>query len=139
MPFCPICRFEYQEGIKECPDCGAELVEKLEPEEIIDKLKTAYITLSPSTSQMICELLRQQEIPCLASNELGSAILPILGESAEIQILVPEKKLSQAQDLIRTYFEDNPQELELVICSNCRARIEPELKKCPFCGEEFKE
>ncbi len=32
MPFCPKCRYEYVDGIGECPDCGVCLVEKLEEE-----------------------------------------------------------------------------------------------------------
>ncbi len=135
MPFCPICRFEYQEGVKTCPDCGAELVDRLEPEKILEKLKPAYITSSPATSQMICELLKDQGIACLTSNQLGSALLPVFGESAEIQILVPENKAEEAQQIIKAYFEENPEEVSLVICSNCGAYVDADLDKCPVCGE----
>ncbi|HDQ26346.1 MAG TPA: hypothetical protein ENN43_06350 [bacterium] len=31
--FCPACRYEYEEGIIECPDCGEKLIEKLPGEE----------------------------------------------------------------------------------------------------------
>jgi len=31
--FCPNCKYEYKEGIKKCPDCGADLVDALEEEE----------------------------------------------------------------------------------------------------------
>jgi predicted amidophosphoribosyltransferase len=33
MPFCPQCRYEYRAGLRQCPDCGAELVDELLPEE----------------------------------------------------------------------------------------------------------
>ena len=29
MPYCPICQCEYKQGVKECPDCEVELVDKL--------------------------------------------------------------------------------------------------------------
>ncbi len=29
MPFCPHCRDEFEDEVKECPDCGVLLVEKL--------------------------------------------------------------------------------------------------------------
>ena len=32
MPFCPKCRYEYIDGIGDCPDCGVRLVRKLEEE-----------------------------------------------------------------------------------------------------------
>ena len=31
MPFCPQCRGEYMDWVRECPDCKVPLVEKLEP------------------------------------------------------------------------------------------------------------
>ena len=31
MPFCPSCEFEYRRGVRTCPDCGVELVERLPP------------------------------------------------------------------------------------------------------------
>lgn len=32
MPFCPKCKYEYCEGIEECPDCNIKLVKKLHEE-----------------------------------------------------------------------------------------------------------
>lgn len=32
MPYCPECKYEYVQGIKQCPDCNVDLIEKL-PEE----------------------------------------------------------------------------------------------------------
>jgi hypothetical protein len=32
MPFCPVCRYEYNPGVFECPDCREKLVDLLEPE-----------------------------------------------------------------------------------------------------------
>lgn len=33
MPWCPICKNEYQEGYSKCADCGCDLVDELEEEE----------------------------------------------------------------------------------------------------------
>jgi hypothetical protein len=33
MPYCPKCRYEYIEGVEECPDCDVKLVEEMPPEE----------------------------------------------------------------------------------------------------------
>ena len=37
MPYCPKCRYEYREGIEECPDCDVELVEVLPTEQEQEK------------------------------------------------------------------------------------------------------
>ncbi len=49
MPWCPVCKNEYQEGVTVCADCGAKLVEALSqrkevllasgPEELISRMK----------------------------------------------------------------------------------------------------
>ena len=39
MPFCPKCRYEYIDGIGDCPDCGVRLVEKLEEEESTENIE----------------------------------------------------------------------------------------------------
>jgi hypothetical protein len=41
--FCPVCLYEYINGIKECPDCGSKLVEKLPEEEGEPQLETAEL------------------------------------------------------------------------------------------------
>jgi hypothetical protein len=37
MPFCPRCKSEYREGLRQCPDCRVELVERLAPEPSMPK------------------------------------------------------------------------------------------------------
>ncbi len=139
MPFCPICRYEYREGIEVCPDCDAKLVPKLEPEHISRSLKKAYTTNSPAMAEMIQEMLEEEKIASVLSNELGSALIPVAGESTEIAILVPEEKTAEAQELIKVFFEENPDTGEFIVCSNCGARVESDLAACPFCGEAFEE
>jgi hypothetical protein len=39
MPFCNVCKYEYVEGIKRCPDCDVDLVDKLSEEEIVPKIE----------------------------------------------------------------------------------------------------
>lgn len=38
MPWCPVCKNEYGEGIKLCAECKVELVERLEDEKKSDEL-----------------------------------------------------------------------------------------------------
>jgi len=139
MPFCPICKYEYQEGIEVCPEHNAKLVARLEAEHIFQSLQKAYTTNSPALAEMIKEMLEEEKIASALSNEFGSAMIPVAGESNEIAILVPEQKLREAQDLIKVFFEENPDTSEFILCSNCHARVESDLASCPFCAEAFDE
>jgi len=140
MPFCPICKYEYREGIEKCPECDAKLVDQLESAEAIyTSLKSAHTANSSVIAGMIQEMLEEKGIASVLSNELASSIIPGLGEIREIKILVPEQRLSEAQELIKAYFEDNPDPGNFSVCSNCGAKVETDLASCPFCGEKFEE
>jgi hypothetical protein len=139
MPFCPICSSEYQEGVQTCPDCGVKLVPKLDPDKVTEKFRDAYTTKTTAIAEMIKEALEQEGIYCLLSNELGSAILPMAGESSEIKVLVPSNKLEEAHALIKSFFDESPDIATFTFCSNCNARVEADLDACPFCGEAFRE
>lgn len=41
--FCPVCLYEYKEGIKKCPDCGAKLVDELPKDKGQPQLETAEL------------------------------------------------------------------------------------------------
>ncbi len=78
MPFCPSCRYEYKEGIIECPDCGDKLVESL-PEEVqpavdeerhIDWVALARLT-SSQYAEMVLEGLRAKNIPAVIKSTGG--------------------------------------------------------------------
>lgn len=55
MPWCPVCRNEYREGIKVCADCHTELVETLEPEE-----RSEDAARQEELARMYAALLREQ-------------------------------------------------------------------------------
>lgn len=59
MPWCPICKNEYQEGIEVCADCGATLVDEL-PEEK-DMKVVAYIS-EPELAEKLVEYLGYSNI-----------------------------------------------------------------------------
>jgi hypothetical protein len=140
MPFCPICGSEYKEGVMTCADCGVKLVDKLpDPDKVHEKFRDAYTTKSPAIAEMIKEALEEEGIYCLLSNELGTAMLPMAGESSEIKILVPSDKIEEAHNLIKGFFEESPDIATFTFCSNCNARVESDLDACPFCGEAFGE
>ena len=117
MPFCPNCRYEYKEGIRECPDCGACLVQELPQEEATQTglRKTAksphFVPLRnlPSRlyAQMLEEALRNEGIPSMTK---GDAAFPFRTATnhipvAEVTIWVPEKDLEKARELADWMFD----------------------------------
>jgi hypothetical protein len=98
--FCPHCRYEYLEGIKTCPDCGAELVAELPPENEPEYIELVTVFKSDDTSALLLarSLLEGEEIPFFPKGD-GIADLfaagrigfnPVVG-SIEIQVRVEDK------------------------------------------------
>ena len=69
MPFCPECRYEYEEDVKECADCGKPLVNRLPKEkedEPVPNIK--FVALPGLPGRMYAEMIKnvfdKQGIPC---------------------------------------------------------------------------
>ena len=139
MSYCPICGCEYGQGIATCEECGVRLVDKPPEKGAHEKLRDAYTTKSPAIAEMVKDVLEQEGIGVILSNELGSAILPLGGESSDIKVMVSAEKIPEAHSLIKSFFEDSPDIAEFIFCSNCGARVEADQSSCPFCGEQFDE
>jgi hypothetical protein len=56
MSYCPKCKYEYKEDIKECPDCGVPLVDKLPDESLED---SEYVPLRSLPSRLYAEMLQE--------------------------------------------------------------------------------
>ena len=81
MPYCPECRYEYQNTVSECPDCESPLVEALpdrggRPLRLIE----LYRGKTPEV-RILEEALRQEGIPSL--------VRPVEPFAATIGDLVP--------------------------------------------------
>jgi hypothetical protein len=86
MPYCPDCRYEYQTGVDQCPDCESALVEALpsrsgRPLQLIE----LYRGRSPEV-RILEEALRQEGIPSLVrpveplSALVGDVALPMFSQ-----------------------------------------------------------
>ncbi len=97
MPFCPICHFEYREGVTLCPDCNENLVASLPPEDTRPKndwrrrkgsqaqtvgspaedADIEWVALAQLTSlqsaEMVLEVLLDKDIPAALHSGAGHA------------------------------------------------------------------
>jgi hypothetical protein len=102
--FCPNCRTEYKEGITECADCGAPLVEELPPEpkpEWTD-LVTVLSTVNASTVALAKSILEEAGIEFNVRGELPKAMLSI----GIMQIQVSSDDEAEARRLLEGIEED---------------------------------
>jgi hypothetical protein len=93
MPYCPRCRYEYQEGTARCADCGAALVAFLPETWRRVKLVELYTGRSLET-RMLQETLRQHGIPSLVR-----AAEPLRGIIGDAALPMFEQLLVAAEDL----------------------------------------
>jgi hypothetical protein len=128
MPFCPKCRYEYEIGIGECPDCGARLVDHL-PEERAetddDRQYKDWIPLANLTSQqmaeMVLEALRAKDIPAVIysgvgyfgqAGAMGSSLYAPVGGA--YTLLVPQEYIEDADEEARLILGDDWEKAKII-------------------------
>ena len=103
MPFCPKCRFEYKEGMNECPDCGGPLADELAPEASPEEPNFVPLKNVPSRlyAQMVQEALKNEGIACMIKGDEGIPLrtttihIPV----SKITLWVPRKDKKRAQEI----------------------------------------
>ena len=108
--FCPVCESEYEAGIKRCPDDGAELVERLTPENTLrDHSEARFVPLhnvgSPAEAEMVNDILSQNGIRSAVQSGGMDAFSPLLSATSPgAMILVDERDFERAQELYNSFF-----------------------------------
>lgn len=111
--FCPVCESEYQGGITNCPDDGAELVEALSTEAgATDDSEARFVTLhtlsSPAEAEMVNDILRQNGVRSVIQGGSNDAFAPVLSAvSPGAAVLVDERDLDRAKELYASFFGDD--------------------------------
>lgn len=111
MPFCPRCRYEYHAGLRQCPDCGVELVEQLSPEEELPpsgSLVTVYVAKDMTEASLIKSFLEEFQIESFIGYDLGPAY-PV----GQIDVRVAEEHADEARELIAEFLQALPEDFDL--------------------------
>jgi DUF1009 family protein len=113
--FCPRCRSEYVDGIKECPECGELLVEELTCDHKLtqtkefqhkpahsSKLVTVLATTDAGLLAVVKSILDEAGIKYFARNELIQNILPVQSGAfcAVVEIQVRPEDADDARALL---------------------------------------
>ena len=124
MPYCPECRFEYRAGIRQCPDCGAELVDRLPeapaPESKEEFRQVVLCTVGGSIpAGLIGDALRSQGIPYRMQGagifDGGEAATQIIGDvqGHPYRVYVNSRDLTQARVIVSDFEQHPPSEADL--------------------------
>jgi len=116
MPFCPKCKYEYEENIESCSDCGTKLVDQLEKEPAEEYDNPAFLTNVADEIQasIIISKLSTYDVPVMKNyKESGSFMAVYMGNTIfGIDLYVPSKLLSLAKEALEEDPSDNNDEFE---------------------------
>lgn len=111
--FCPNCLYEYEKGVKNCTDCGADLVAELPPDdEIADPdLETAVLTDVDNDieADAIRAMLEQEGIYSFLKTNLlphsGVILSGIFGKNKYGTIIINKEDIEKAKAVLKDYRE----------------------------------
>ncbi len=102
MPFCPNCRAEYQEGLKKCPDCEADLVDELQ-EQSPQSINYVLLRTLPSRlyAEMLQEALKKEGIPSIIKSDDIAITFPSYGTTSAVpvSIWVPKEDVKRSEQI----------------------------------------
>jgi len=99
--FCPNCKYEYKLGIKKCPECGAELVKKLEEPKPMARKESKFVFLCSTQNFIYADFIKttleKNNIPCLIKG-IGGPMYPLIPLERP-GIYVPEEKYEESKKI----------------------------------------
>ena len=103
--YCPKCRTEYLEDVKECVDCHVTLVDDLPEETPLEKIKWVALPFIPGEvyADMVKEILSNMDIPHFTKSDWATSAFNISSSNlvgAKITIFVPEDNRDEATKVL---------------------------------------
>jgi hypothetical protein len=99
MPWCPLCKTEYDPGIEQCVDCEVALVESLPPEpenEPVIVLRASTV----SEARVAEATLKAEGIPAFIQAAETDLSETIMGEAADYDVYVPAEMEEKAREVL---------------------------------------
>ncbi len=136
--WCPACKAEYKDGIRECAECRVLLVAE-PPQDVAraeddgDNWRLAEEFTDEIQAQLAEGLLTENGIPCRLENvSFHSAPVPVSADMAQIRLWVGEDRLEEARAILAEAETEYR-------CSACGAVVTQEDTECPDCGEKLED
>jgi predicted nucleic acid-binding Zn-ribbon protein len=105
MPYCPVCGYEYIDGVEKCPDCGVDLVDQMPTEPAVDEeMVPIYYSSDDSEVMILKGILEDAGIPVWQEADIMTELNP-LGETRE-PIAVPASRVEEAKKVIKKALEE---------------------------------
>lgn len=107
--FCPVCLYEYNQGVNQCPDCGEKLVEKIPEEEQGDaNLETAElceVETELDAARLTAMLADQGIYSFIRSNVLPSSGLVLFAFKHRKMgtVIVNKEQLEAAKEVLKDF------------------------------------
>lgn len=102
--YCPKCGYEYEDGIKLCPDCNVKLVEDV-PEHVKEPqfvdLVTIYVAPNYSVVPIAKSILEDAGIKYFVKNEIEQNLIGYTTMFEPIKIMVSKKDAEEAIELLK--------------------------------------
>lgn len=103
--YCPKCRTNYIENVKECFDCKIPLVDELPEETPLEKIKWVALPVVPGEvyADMVEEVLQNEGIPNFTKSDWATSAFHISSANlvgAKVTIFVPEENHAEATAIL---------------------------------------
>jgi len=103
--YCPKCRTQYIDNIKECYDCKIPLVDELPEETPLEKIK--WVALAPLAGEiyadMVEEVLQNMNIPHFTKSDWATSAFNISSANlvgTKVTLFVPEDNREEAAKVV---------------------------------------